>query len=141
VIKYLLCAVLLLAFIELSQAAEPRCEATPLSHREAELLVLSVPDAFVARKMGGRVFAVEYQPPHPKHAFYYFMLLSTVSTLTTPLDNGMLGYFSVDKMTGRVVNVAGENTVGKDLAKLQGRLRARHCVGHDSVLKNRTAEP
>ena len=140
-IKYSLCAVLLLGFIGIASAGTSSCVATPLSRKEAERLVLSVPDAFVSKKMGGKLSAIEYKPPHSNDAFYYFTLLSTVSTPTTPLNNGMLGYFSVNKLTGRVVNVAGEDAVGKELEGIQAKLRAKHCIGQDLVLKNQTVEP
>lgn len=140
-IKYSLCAALLLGFIESASAGGPSCVATPLSRKEAERLVLSVPDALVAKKMGGKLSAMEYKPPQSNDVFYYFTLLSTVSTPTTPLNNGMLGYFSVNKLTGRVVNVADEDTVSKELEKLQAKLRAKHCIGQDLLLKNQTVEP
>ena len=53
----------------------------------------------------------------------------------------MLGYFSVNKVTGRVVNVADEDAVGKELEKLQAKLRAKHCIGQALVLKEQSVEP
>jgi hypothetical protein len=140
-IKYSLCAVLVLGFIGPALAAESSCVATPLSRKEAERLVLSVPDALVAKKLGGKLSAMAYKPPHSNDVFYYFTLLSTVSTPTTPLNNGMLGYFSVNKISGRVVNVADEDAAGKELEKLQAKLRAKHCIGQDVVLKNQDVAP
>jgi hypothetical protein len=140
-IKYWLCAVLFVGLVEATSGGESSCVATPLARREAERLVLSVPEALVAKKMGGKLSATEYKPPHSNDDFYYFTLLSTVSTPTTPLDNGMLGYFSVNKLTGRVVNVADEDAVGKELEKLQAKLRTKHCIGRALVLKNQAIQP
>ena len=127
-VKYLLCAALLFVAIEPSARCEPACAATPLTQQEAERLVMAVPEAVTAEKIGGKLSVVTWKPAHPNTSFYYFMLLSTVSTPTTPLDNGMLGYFSINKETGRVVNDAGEVTVGKELERLQAKLRAKHCI-------------
>ena len=140
-LKHLLCAALLFVAIEPPARCESPCVATPLSRKEAERLVLSIPDALAAKKMGGKLSAMESQPPHSNDSFYYFTLLSTISAPTTPLNNGMLGYFSVNKVTGRVVNVADEDTVGKELEKLQAKLRAKHCIGRGLVLKNQAIEP
>ena len=103
--------------------------------------MMSIPDALTAKEIGGKISAIEWKSPHQSDLFYYFMLLSIASTPTTPLDNGMLGYFSVNKATGRVVNVADEETIGKELEKLQAKLRAQHCIGHDLVLKNQIVQP
>jgi hypothetical protein len=129
--KYLLCAALLFVVIEQVARCEPPCTVTPLSRLEAERLVMAVPEAVTAEKMGGKLSVVAWKPAHPNASFYYFMLLSTVSSPTTPLNNGMLGYFSVDRETGRVINVAGEKTVGKELERLQARLRVKHCISQE----------
>ena len=102
---------------------------------------MSVPDAVTSKKLGGKLSALTYTPPHQSDSFYYFQLFSTVSTPTTPLDNGMLGYFSVDKETGRVVNVADEDTHGKELEKLQAKLRAKHCIGPELIKEEQAVEP
>ena len=91
-IKYSLCAVLLLGFIGIASAGTSSCVATPLSRKEAERLVLSVPDALVSKKMGGKLSAIEYKPPHsndiskPARAEPSQTVTSepTVTTSTTP---------------------------------------------------------
>jgi len=136
----LFAASLLLAFVSTGRC-EPPCTATTISRIEAERLVMSVADAVTARKIGGQLSVVEWKPEHASDVFYYFMLLSTVSAPSTPLDNGMLGYFSVNKITGRVVDVAGGDAVGVELERLQATLRAKHCIDEKMIATGKNVEP
>jgi hypothetical protein len=118
------------------------CVPTHLSQKEAQRLVLTIPDAVAARKLGSKLSAVNYDPgPTYSHEqFYYFMLLSSM-TKATLLDNGIIGYFSVNKATGRILDVADEEVLDETLAKLQAALWVKHCVSQDLILKNQTIAP
>src|SRR5471032_73275 len=106
------------------------CTATPISQLEAQHLVTLIPQAVTAAQLGGKVEAMQWNPAYGKDLFFYFMLLSTVSPPNTPLDNGMLGYYAVNKLSGRVVEaVVGTETMrGQELESLQANVRAKHCI-------------
>lgn len=77
-----------------------------LSVAEVDRLVLLTPDAEVARRAGLHVKVVPsgHLVPTGNH-------LSLTRLLTAdrggPLDNGILGYFTVDRVTGRTFDVNG----------------------------------
>jgi hypothetical protein len=54
------------------------------------------------------------------------------------LDNGVLGYFGVNKRSGQVVELNAEKPAveGTALRKLQVRLRKEHCISVDLVAKD-----
>ena len=112
------------------------CVPTPLSEGEARQLVMAVSDAIAVEKAGGKVTAESYVPPQRKHVFYYFALTTTL-TKATLLDNGIIGYFSVNKQTARVVNVAEKDVAGKELERLQVTLRAQHCIDQSLIDKEK----
>lgn len=115
-----------------SATGRPSCVATPLSRAEAESLVLAIPAALAAKESGGQVSAEQWFPGEDCRIeeFYFFMLLSTVGTPNTPLNNGMLGYFGVHKVTGKVVelNSSEPSVRGDKLLKVQLRLMTKHCI-------------
>jgi hypothetical protein len=121
--------------------SQQSCTATPLSQRDAQLLLRAIPDALGARAIGGKISLVEWAPRtrYRTESFFFYEILSTKSTETTPLDNGVLGYFGVNKLTGEVVQLSSQepSVQGKELGALQRRLRRNHCIGNDLVLRNR----
>ena len=102
-------ATLVLALIGVPTAADCQkpCPATPLSKKEAVDLLRFIPAAQAAQQIGGSISAVDWSPGYTfrDDVYYFFMLLSTKSPPGSPLDNGMLGYFGVNKMTGQVVEL------------------------------------
>jgi len=101
------------------------------------MLLNKIPQAVAAKRIGGKLSIVDWSPGsgYRTETFYFYELLSTKSTETTPLDNGVLGYFGVNKRTGQVVESNSEkpSVDGSELRKLQVRLRQKHCVGQDVV--------
>ena len=141
--KGLASAVVLLcsAWLVTCAAASAPCSPTPLSQSEARDLVLAIPAAITARAAGGDVQA---RPSGPESKlFYTFMLLTNGKEPATLLDNGLLGYFAVNRRTGRVVEAtAGEETMrGETLEGLQKRLRSRHCISAALVRKYEAVSP
>ncbi len=94
--------------------------------------MLAIPAALAAKESGGQVSAEQWFPGEDCRIeeFYFFMLLSTVGTPNTPLNNGMLGYFGVHKVTGKVVelNSSEPSVRGDKLLKVQLRLMTKHCI-------------
>ena len=88
---------------------------------------MSVSDALASKKMGGKLFLYQLESTFTIDS-YSFELRSTISLLSAPIDNGLIGYYVVSKKTGRVLNVAFEEEVGKQLMKVQRELRTKHCV-------------
>lgn len=137
--KVIVSAVSLFLFCEMAACAQPSCKPTLLSHEEAEKLVLLVPEALPAKKLGGKLSTEDEGKDATE--FYYFMLTSTVSSPTTPMGNGMLGHFSVSKRTGRVLNIADEDVVSKEMEELQRKLRAKHCISSEMITKEQDVGP
>ena len=115
------------------------CSPSALAPEEARNLLKMIPDALAATKTGGKLSLVDWSPgPHYRlDEFYFYELLTTKSLPTTPLDNGVIGYFGVNKFTGQVVelNSPDPEVKGTGLEKMQTSLRTRHCVGRDLVRK------
>jgi len=135
----ILCRVLLGVLLTASPIYA-QCRPTALSQREGQQLLEAIPQALAAQHAGGKLSVVEWNPGSGYRAevFYLYMLLSTKSLPTTPLDNGVLGYFGVNKTTGEVVELnSGKPSVqGTTLMKLQKKIRASHCIDRQLVIAN-----
>jgi hypothetical protein len=133
----LLCLALLIPQIAKCQ---PSCSPSLLSSNEAKTLLNAIPQALAARHIGGKISVVDWFPgaSYRTENFYFYEVLSTKSTETTPLDNGVLGYFGVNKATGQVVELNSEkpSVEAPELKRLQRRYRQAHCVGPDLIDKN-----
>jgi hypothetical protein len=116
------------------------CSPTPLSSSEAKELLNAIPQALAAKHISGKISIIDWSPgeSYRTESFYFYEVLSTKSTETTPLNNGVLGYFGVNRTTGQVVelNSAEPSANGSKLTKLQERLRKKHCVSQDLITKN-----
>jgi hypothetical protein len=111
------------------------CKATPISADEAEKLVRATPELVDASNEGRTPNFQLYSLP--SDSFYHFEVRSTPPAGQEPdADGGLLGYFAVQKATGRVVDtVLGEDVAGPGLDVLQRTLRRKHCIGADLVKK------
>jgi len=138
-VRNLFVATLLLALSGLASSGQSACTPTSLSKNEAERLVLNVSDALAAKKIGGKLFLYALEPLGSKES-YDFELRSTISLPSAPIDNGLVGYYSVSKRTGRVLNVAFDEENGTALENLQRKLRAKHCVSASMVREERNDE-
>ena len=118
---------------------EKACTPSDISRTEAEKVLGSIPAALEAKHSGGTLSFVRWDPGSDFRSgrFYFFQLLSS-TTSETPLDNGMIGYFGVNKKTGEVVelNSAKPHVDGTELQRLQKALRAKHCVTEQLVRAN-----
>jgi len=102
---------------------------------------MAIPAALTAHAAGGHVDA---RPSGPESKlFYTFMLLTDGKEPPTLLDNGLIGYFAVNRITGRVVEaVVGEESMrGETLENLQLRLRHAHCISDGLVKKYEAVSP
>ena len=125
-------------------ATAASCSATELTHAEATELLTWIPGAVKARNLGGELNPLNWHPgpPYPEDAFYFFQLFATKNPPGVPLDNGMLGFFAVNKFTGQVVNANdGDEVIGDRLNQEQERLRREHCIGKGLVDKYRDSWP
>jgi len=110
-------------------SATPSCRPTPISLKEAQNLLLRLPDAVIARGAGGKVDVLPYRPPDADPAVYYFSVWTDASQPPIALDNGLLGYFEVDSRSVRVVDVAGADVIGGDpFERYRHQLRSEHCI-------------
>lgn len=124
----------------MSANSQAQCSATRLSTKEAEGLLRVIPEALEAEHLGGRVPVVMWSPgvSYRTDEFYFYQLVSTKSLATTPLDNGMIGYFGVSKITGQVVELNSDqrSVEGTELSRAQRTIRAKHCVSRDLVAQH-----
>lgn len=107
--------------------AEP-CKPYQMSETEASDLLLSLDVIAEARERGGTPGPISYIPGNNSHPrtdrFYFFVIYAGGGA-----DNGLLGYYAVDKVTGRVIDdVLLQDVTGKSLVEAQERLRTKHCV-------------
>lgn len=122
-----------------AQPREKACSPSRIARHEAERLLAVVPKALNAEHAGGRVALVRWDPgPSYRADMYYFYQLLSTATPTTSLDNGMIGYFGVNKSTGEVVelNSATPHVEGTALKQAQLKLRSRHCIDQELVGRN-----
>lgn len=136
----LITALALLPWIPGSCAGSQKtCTPSQISGAEAEKVLGSIPAALAARQSGGTLTFVKWDPGGGFRSgqFYFFQLLSS-STSDTPLDNGMIGYFGVNKATGEVVELNSDkpHVEGTELQRVQKALRIRHCVTEALVRAN-----
>ena len=125
-------------------AAAAPCTATALSKAEARMLMLKIPEAILIRGTGGTVEPTDSDAKgtYPHSIFYNFML-QTSNTQGTLLDNGLIGYYAVNRISGGVVNLMldpGE-VLGPELTKAQLLLRKKHCIDPHMVDANRNLSP
>ncbi|HXB27493.1 MAG TPA: hypothetical protein VNV25_22380 [Gemmatimonadaceae bacterium] len=109
-----------------------------ITRDEAKQLLEATPDVVAARRLGGKISLVDWSPDSASYRtqnFYFYQIFSTKSLPTTPLGNGMFGYYGVNKTAGQVVELNSPNpsVEGPELKSLQAQLRTKHCVGQDLV--------
>lgn len=111
------------------------CVPRPLSKEEARRLLSVVPAAAAAKRLGGRVDAMDWSPgPDFRNDLYYFFTVLTDKKQITILENGLIGYFAVNKTTGEVVEATSDARVeSKTLETVQGKIRAQHCISPEMV--------
>jgi hypothetical protein len=118
-----------------------QCGPSALSRKEAQSLLEVIPGALAAEHSGGKLSAVDWSPGsgYRLDAFYFYELLSTKSLKTTPLENGVIGYFGVNKTTGQIVelNSARSSVQGAALTRMQNKIRLKHCISPELVRSNR----
>ncbi len=84
--------------------AQAACLPRQLSKQEARRLVSIVPAAEAAKRLGGRIDAMDWFPGADfRNDVYYFYVVLTDKKQVTVLDNGLIGYFAVNKKTGEVM--------------------------------------
>jgi hypothetical protein len=130
----------LLSALLVPNSVDAQCSLSAFSQKEARSLLEVIPDALAARHLGGKLSVVDWDAGsnYRTDFFYLYEVLSTKSPPLTPLDNGVLGYFGVNKSTGEVVelNSASNPVQGMTLSKMQESLRAKHCVPHQLIVRN-----
>ena len=106
------------------------CAPRPLSREEARRLLSVVPAAAAAKRLGGRVDAMDWLPgPDFRNDVYYFFTALTDKKEVTVLENGLIGYFAINKTTGQGVEATSGTAVQSNaLEAMQGKIRGQHCI-------------
>ena len=74
--------------------------------------------------------------PDFRNDVYYFYTVLTDKKQVTLLENGLIGYLAVNKTTGEVVEGTSDARVeSKALEKMQGKIRAQHCISPEMAKK------
>lgn len=138
-LSLLITGLALLAGAASCAGSEKACTPSELSRSEAEKVLSSIPAALTAKHAGGTLSYVRWDPGRDFRSgqFYFFQLLSS-STSDSPLDNGMIGYFGVNKATAEVVELNSDkpHVQGTELQRVQKALRTKHCVTQELVRAN-----
>ena len=114
-----------------TSTAHASCRASPLSKAESAAVLKFIPVATDASRNGGSLSVVPWKPQggFRTDTFYLFRLLSSAGD-NTPLGNGVLGYYGVNKWTGDVLelNSTSPFVVGGTLKRYQSKVIRNHCL-------------
>lgn len=128
---------LFIGLVSSALQAQAACVPSPLSPAEARRLLSMVPAADAAKRLGGRIEAMNWSPGSDfRNDVYYFYTVLTDKKQVTILENGLIGYFAVNKTTGEVVEATLDARVeSKALEAIQRKIRAQHCISPEMVRK------
>ena len=131
--KLIVVAAALFSLLQVQAACVPR----PLLNEEARRLLSMVPMADAAKRLGSRIDAMDWLPGSDfRNDVYYFYTVVTDKKQVTILENGLIGYFAVNKTTGEVMEATSDKRVeSKALETMQGKIRAQHCISPEMVRK------
>jgi hypothetical protein len=115
------------------------CQPTRLSEEEAASLVLNTEHVLRDIKAGMHISYVSYAPVTGNtNRFFYFQLNGDCEAA----DGCLLGFWAVDKVTGRVIDERLSNDEGGPaLVAAQRMLRIRHCVDSALVMEGADLVP
>jgi hypothetical protein len=121
--------------------AQAACVPKPLSREEARHLLTVIPAIDAAKRLGGRIDATDWSPGSDfRNDIYYFYMVLTNKRQVTLLDNGLIGYFAVNKRTAQVVETtSGAPVQSKALETMQTEIRSQHCISPEMVRKGRVS--
>lgn len=102
------------------------CTPRSLSRHEAIETLRLIPRAVIARRSGATVSAFPWRAGLGAD-FWSFMLMGSPPTHTF-LDNGIMGYFSVNRRTARVIDLNLEVVHGIELDRYRRRIVRTHCL-------------
>jgi len=128
-----------MCFDPVTPNCQASCAARLLTKQDAQVLLGVIPQALAAKRIGGKVSIVDWSPgaDFRSDMYYFYEVLSSRSTDTIPLGNGVIGYFGVNKFNGQVVELNSDRAAvkGEELKRLQSRLRAKYCISRARELK------
>lgn len=105
------------------------CVPRAFSRVEAEGILRTIPQVLVLRPSADDPSLVEWSPgaTYRTEDFFFFEVLASRRRATV-LDNGVIGYFGVNKSTGEVLELNSPRRFvwGPALERLQNKLRAEH---------------
>ncbi|MGB9406835.1 MAG: hypothetical protein WCA89_04815 [Terracidiphilus sp.] len=112
--------------------ATPKCtEPSRLTDDDARILLYVAPVSIAARRAGTDVDLEQSSPSKQFPAADYFVaaIVSQKPTSGSVLDNGILGYYAVDKRSGVVESITDFTRVNsKELSRIQAWMRHSHCI-------------
>jgi len=112
------------------QPAGAACTPRPLARQEAIAALRLVPDAVLARRERATLAVSSWRPGpiQTGHLYWSFMLMREPPDHTL-LENGLIGYFSVDRRTARVTDVNSNAVESAALDRYRRRMLRTHCLG------------
>ncbi|HEY4357822.1 MAG TPA: hypothetical protein VGN16_18870 [Acidobacteriaceae bacterium] len=128
---YLRKILFIVALITLSPAiaqSNKRHNLTSLSDNEAQALLQAIPSSISAKRQGVAVDIEKSGPTQgfPNEDFFVAAVVRERPAQESPLGNGILGYFAVDRHTGEVISL---NDFTKVKSKHLDEVRFRMCRG------------
>jgi hypothetical protein len=142
--QYLALALATITSVTFSAAyAKDHCDATPISMREATVLLDLTPRFIEARRLGQIPAPVAWEPTaehYHNNTFFYFDVRMANSDSA---DGGLIGYFAVSKITARVFDITLDSSPvsGVELRTSTRSLRKRHCITQQFLLQYKDEDP
>ena len=135
-----LVAVLLALGILTSFAQTKHCTSQPVPESALRALLQVLPDVATAKQAGGKISVMPWNPgsEYRIDVFFFYMVSTSSSGPPVLLDNGLIGYFGINKKTGEVYEfVTQEPVTAKALTNLQRQLRTKYCISDQAISNGR----
>src|SRR5579864_9331178 len=81
------------------------CHPSELSQRDAEQLVLATPEAIYAQQSGASPYVFFWHPTNGDALHFYFAEVDQRRGAETPLGNGLIGHFAVNRLSAALVSI------------------------------------
>lgn len=117
-----------IAIFGISDGAEATCPARPLNQSEAMEALSYLPQSVAASRSGSRLELFPWQPGPSVRRDIFWLFLVTQYPGGGTLDNGVLGYFGVNRWTAEVLDLNSHRVEGPNLQAYQRRVTRSHCL-------------
>ncbi|MEO6216705.1 MAG: hypothetical protein ABIO86_11790 [Sphingomonas sp.] len=113
-----------------TSTAAAKCKPTPITKGEAVNELKLMGYSLEVRQSGKSVSTVDWRPLSGYRVKSFFLFLVMAPKDQTPMENGIVGYYGVNKWTADVLeqNEDGTFETSGPLRRYQNFLRKKHCL-------------